>query len=224
MLDNLSIWYGATVVSITERKGRPRADQREELLETLRRTTEHLLGEGRSYTEISVNGLCREAGVNRSTFYLHFEDKGHLLRELAGSALAEVAEIAREWWSNADVTGADETERIATRMFETYQEHGLLFAAFADTAVYDPVVRQVYDGLMATFADEMQRLVEDAQRDGRLQHDVPAEEVSQMLIWMIERTCYQMVRGANEEQIRRLARATALIARTVAYGQPTETS
>ncbi len=212
------------MASVTEKKGRTRADQREELLRKLRQTTEQLLGEGRSYTEISVNELCRQAEVNRSTFYLHFEDKGHLLRDLAGTALAEVAEIAREWWSNADATSADETEAIAARMFATYQQHGLLFAAFADTAVYDPVVREVYNGMIAMFASEMQRLVDEAKADGRLQQDVPAEEVSQMLVWMVERTCYQMVRGADEERLGRLARATALIARTVAYGRPTETS
>ncbi len=208
------------MVSVTERKGRSRADQRAELISRLRTPTEELLGEGRSYTEISLNELCRKAGVNRSTFYLHFEDKGDLLRELAGASLREIAEIAREWWGNPGQTTGDESEAIAARMYATYQDHGLLLAAFADTAVYDAAVREVYNGLIAMFAGEMQRLVDDAQRDGRLQHDVPAEEISQMLIWMVERTCYQMVRGADEEQIRRLARATALIARTVAYGQP----
>ena len=36
-------------------------------------------------TELSVDRLSSEAGISRASFYIYFEDKGHLLRRLTSS-------------------------------------------------------------------------------------------------------------------------------------------
>ncbi len=43
-----------------------------------------LLLEHKDYDSITVKEVCRKAGVNRSTFYLHYESMNDLLEETAG--------------------------------------------------------------------------------------------------------------------------------------------
>lgn len=64
---------------------------------TLIRTAARLWSE-RGYDAVTVEEICSEAGVGRTTFYLHFESKEQLLASLAGATGAGVAadlEVAR---------------------------------------------------------------------------------------------------------------------------------
>jgi AcrR family transcriptional regulator len=54
------------------------------------RTAARLWGE-RDFDSVTVEEICSEAGVGRTTFYLHFESKEGLLASLAGATAAGVA-------------------------------------------------------------------------------------------------------------------------------------
>src|SRR5262249_1415662 len=54
------------------------------------RTAAGLWGE-RGFDAVTVEEICSEAGVGRTTFYLHFESKERLLGSLAGATSAGVA-------------------------------------------------------------------------------------------------------------------------------------
>lgn len=43
----------------------------------------------KSFEYITISELCKEAGVNRSTFYLHYETIGDLLEETARHLISE---------------------------------------------------------------------------------------------------------------------------------------
>ncbi|MEU6204148.1 helix-turn-helix domain-containing protein, partial [Micromonospora musae] len=60
--------------SITRRRSAA-ADRRLPVEAQILAATERLLGEGESFTELGVQRIAREAGVARSTFYMHFADK-----------------------------------------------------------------------------------------------------------------------------------------------------
>jgi AcrR family transcriptional regulator len=49
----------------------------------------------RNFSEIDVTDIAREAGLNRTTFYLHYEDKESLIAELLTSLLDEISEGGR---------------------------------------------------------------------------------------------------------------------------------
>jgi AcrR family transcriptional regulator len=59
--------------------------------------TERLLGEGVPFTELGVQRIAAEAGIARSTFYLHFRDKTELLVRLAGSLKEELFDLGEDW-------------------------------------------------------------------------------------------------------------------------------
>src|SRR5712675_154027 len=78
-----------------------RQQRREQMERRLLEATERLMRDGASFTELSVDRLATEAGISRASFYIYFEDKGHLLRRLAGQVFADLAESADRWWSVA---------------------------------------------------------------------------------------------------------------------------
>ena len=85
--------------SVTRKSRSNRAQRRESVQAELLGAVERLLERGESYTELSVERLVAEAGVSRSTFYVYFEDKGHLLRELTDEVLEQMLSSTRAWWA-----------------------------------------------------------------------------------------------------------------------------
>lgn len=67
-----------------------RQERGRETRRTLIRTAARLWGE-RGFDAVTVEEICSEAGVGRTTFYLHFESKERLLASLAGATSAGVA-------------------------------------------------------------------------------------------------------------------------------------
>ena len=90
--------------SVTRKpQGRQGRQQRREHMESrLLDATERLMGEGASFTELSVDRLAGEAGISRASFYIYFEDKGHLLRRLAAAVFGDLAAAGERWWGVAD--------------------------------------------------------------------------------------------------------------------------
>lgn len=69
-----------------ERK--PREDRRTAYTKrVIKEALFELIDEKGSFAAVNVTDMCSRADVNRSTFYLHYEDKFALLRELVDEAL-----------------------------------------------------------------------------------------------------------------------------------------
>ena len=67
-----------------------RQERGKETRRNLIRTAARLWGE-RGFDAVTVEEICSEAGVGRTTFYLHFENKERLLASFAGATAAGVA-------------------------------------------------------------------------------------------------------------------------------------
>src|SRR5271169_3221789 len=95
--------YARQMPSVTRKplaqREHARQQRREQMERRLLDATERLMRDGASYTELSVDRLSTEAGISRASFYIYFEDKGHLLRRLAGQVFADLADTGERWWS-----------------------------------------------------------------------------------------------------------------------------
>ena len=60
--------------SVTRKPQVTRQQRREQMERRLLDATERLMGEGASFTELSVERLSTEAGISRASFYIYFED------------------------------------------------------------------------------------------------------------------------------------------------------
>lgn len=184
------------MASITRKKRRGRAQSREPAKQRLLSAVERLLSEGESYTELSVERLLQEAGISRSTFYLHFADKGELLRSLSADIADQLATATSVCWDLPPDAGRDDVTRGLQHLVQTYLAHAELLAAVVEAASYDTAVRDHWNSLMEQTVTDAAAHIRRAQRHGSVRDDVRPTATAQWLIWMIERGLYQLIRNA----------------------------
>jgi AcrR family transcriptional regulator len=153
--------------------------------------TERLMRDGASFTELSVDRLSTEAGISRASFYIYFEDKGHLLRRLAGQVFADLAGGAERWWNVARRHNPDDLRAAMAGIIGTYRRHQPVLLALNEMAAYDPETARTYRELLTAISARMARVIEDGQADGTIRSELPAASTAGALVWMVERACQQ---------------------------------
>lgn len=186
------------------RGSRPNAGAQARLLEA----SERLLAAGIPFIELSVEQLCSEAGVARSSFYVHFRDKADLIARLTETLMDELSEAASAWWR----PGASRAEVLSAtrRLVGVYAKHGALFAALTETAAFDAELRAIQQASLERHTRPLAELIEAGQSSG-LVRDLPTIETVTALALMVEGSCFRMARGADAAALDRLAEALTSI-------------
>jgi AcrR family transcriptional regulator len=158
-----------------------RLERGKETRRNLVRTAARLWGE-RGFDAVTVEEICSAAGVGRTTFYLHFESKEHLLSGLAGATGAGVA---------ADLTAA----RWATTLDEQLEVfiHGVVRRMEAvPKSLAELVIHSQHVQLMKMrvtgdhregkrFADFLREVLAEARRRGELARSADPGELGECL-------------------------------------------
>ncbi len=197
-----------------------RQERRERMERRLLDATERLMRDGTSFTELSVDRLSSEAGISRASFYIYFEDKGHLLRRLAGQVFADLAESADRWWSVAWRHDPEDVRAATTRIVAGYRRHQPVLVALNEMAGYDPVVGATYRNLLTAITGRVTRVIEDGQADGSIRSELPAATTASALTWMVERACQQNLPTSPASYDAELAEALAEIIWGALYLKP----
>ncbi len=195
--------------SVTRKSRALPAEQRRPAIEAkLLEATERLLSDGTPYTELSIQQLCSEAGIARSTFYVYFRDKADLVARLAEAMVGQLQQAASTWWEPD--AGREELLASTRRVIEAYVAHSALFAALTETAAYDPEMRAMQVAIVERNARPLAELIARGKRDGTVR-DVHAPETVAALAWMLQGCCYNLALNAGTDQIDRLAEAMTSI-------------
>jgi AcrR family transcriptional regulator len=191
-------------VTRRERERTPRAGADARLVEA----TERLLAGGTPYIALSVEQLCSEAGVARSTFYVHFRDKGELVIRVGERMMDQLSDAAEAWWT----PGADRNALLAAtrRLVGVYARHRTIFAALDETAAYDPDLRALQEAMVDRHAEPLMRLIEDSQGNGAIRV-LHARETVVALVGMVQGACARLA-GGDAADLDRLAAAITAIA------------
>ncbi|KAA0094613.1 TetR/AcrR family transcriptional regulator [Mycolicibacterium sp. P1-18] len=184
--------------SVTRKSQAGRQERRELIERKLLDATERLMAEGASFTELSVDRLATEAGISRASFYIYFEDKGHLLRRLAGQVFDDLADAAERWWSVSGRRDPADVLAAMTALVATYRRHQPLLVALNEMAGYDAAVGATYREILAAIATRLAAVITEGQRDGSIRRDLSAQTAAVSLTWMVERTCQQSLPGTPE--------------------------
>jgi AcrR family transcriptional regulator len=205
------------VTSVTRtRKGSRRRERRDEIRAALLQTVEELLREER-YTDLSVGRLVKTAGLSRSTFYVHFEDKGELLRALTEDSIAELIASAQVWWElPPEATKADLRAALAG-LVDSYVAHRMLLAAVVEASTYDARVRERFGAMVEEAIAGLTAHVRAGQRDGYVRDGIDAPGVAAWLTWMAERGLFALVGPADAAERERLLDALTEILVNVLY-------
>jgi AcrR family transcriptional regulator len=192
--------------SITRRPQGP--DHRAAVEAEVLAATERLLVGGARFTELGVKQIADEAGIARSTFYLHFRDKTDLMVRLARDTRQEVFDVGTDW--QPDNGGLEAlVERFAT-IITIYRERAAVVAAIHETIAYDPVVREFWESGLTGFVDRMRATLVDQQRAGRVAADLDPDTAARVMSWSGEAVMarHVAVRAAADDA--KLARELAM--------------
>jgi TetR/AcrR family transcriptional regulator, ethionamide resistance regulator len=177
--------------SVTRKPQARRQERREQIERRLLDATERLMRDGASFTELSVDRLSTEAGISRASFYIYFEDKGHLLRRIAGQVFTDLTNGAERWWSVAWRHDLDDVRAAMADIVASYRRHQPVLVALNEMAAYDPLVGTTYRNLLTAISGRLTRVIEEGQADGSIRLELPAATTASALTWMVERTCQQ---------------------------------
>jgi AcrR family transcriptional regulator len=191
--------------SVTRKPQATRQERRTEIERSLLVATDRLMGEGASFTELSVDRLATEAGISRASFYIYFEDKGHLLRRLAVGVFDDLADPAQRWWNVAARRDPADVRAAMTGIVAGYRRHQPLLVALNEMAAYDPQVSATYREILTDIAARLTRVISDGQADGSIRPQLDAAATASSLTWMVERSCHQTLPFTGPENDAALA-------------------
>lgn len=177
---------------------------------------EDLLGEGHGYPELSVSTISKQAGVARSTFYVHFADKTELLIRLATDTTADIFAAATEWSTrvlHSEDPAAARADLAATcrRIVDDYRRHAEVLAAVMAATGYDPEVAHYWYGRINNFIEVAGQRLREAQREGLVDSSIDTHALAAMAAWAIERTVSRTVAQSTSAN-------DAALADTLAHG------
>ncbi|MEU6204621.1 TetR/AcrR family transcriptional regulator [Micromonospora musae] len=203
------------MASVTRRSSTRRATADAKILQA----TEQLLAGGASFTELGVQRITAEAGVVRSTFYLHFRDKNELLLRL----VEPLADGAYDLISST--TPEQGLEGVVAAMVQDmryYRERRHLLAAVLEVAGYDAVVREFWNSQIQRFADLAEVWLRGEQVAGRTAPDLEPATAARVLIWGGFQVLANHVLSGPESQDEAVAREIAQLEWYGAFRRPAQ--
>jgi AcrR family transcriptional regulator len=201
----------------TARPTSSREARRRHLADSFSEAIERLLGDGDTYSDLSVETLITEVGISRFTFYAYFGDKGDLLQAVGEEVTTDLAGAGAPWFEFSATANRDDLREALRPLFETYRRHQTVLRAIAEAAAYDPRIRDVHRALVDRAATALQAHIEEQQRARTAAADLDAEQTSLWLVWMLERGLQQLVAHASATELERLLSSMTDIAWRTLY-------
>jgi AcrR family transcriptional regulator len=180
-----------------------RAQRRSMLTRHLVSVVEELVENGVRYADLSVESIITAGGISRSTFYVYFEDKGHLLVAMAQDVIGDLLADGASWWDLPVGATREDLHKALRVPIDTYRKHRTILGTIAETAAYDPRAQEQQQNLIGQVVTALTTYIGDAQQAGVADAELDPARTAQWLIWMIERGLYQLVGTADDEEVER---------------------
>jgi AcrR family transcriptional regulator len=155
-----------------------RRERGKETRRNLIRTAARLWGE-RGFDAVTVEEICSEAGVGRTTFYLHFESKEQLLGSLAGATAIGVADDLRAAANSLDAQLDVLIRGIARRLQDVPKSLAQLVIISQHLGLMKAGPEVVASS--TRFADLAREVLVAARRRGELTSTADPEELGEIL-------------------------------------------
>ena len=113
----------------------------------------------RSYAELSVDAVMREAGLGRTIFYRHFDDLADLLMRAGREAIDDLLEAQVEF-SRARMGDGPEVVRSAIEpAVAVYERHGPLLRAISEAAAVEERIAAGQEAIRERFREMIEQVL-----------------------------------------------------------------
>jgi TetR/AcrR family transcriptional regulator, ethionamide resistance regulator len=142
-----------------------------------------------SFRDVSVDEIARSAGISRSAFYTHFQDKQELLMEAVGEVSEQLYEMADRWWHGVGPP-AERVRRAIDGVVSVYAGEAGLLRIATEVSTYDDEVRALWLDIAERFIEATADHVRSEQDVGLIPRSLDPRATAESLYWMAERSCY----------------------------------
>lgn len=205
--------------SITRRRRSKGPDTRNAVEDAIIDAMGRLFAGGHSFTAVSVEELASEAGIARSTFYLHFHDKSELVRRLMKRVTQELLDATNVWFESEHPEFIANLEQSLRGIAHVYLKNHAIMQAITETAAYDAEIANMFRETMSNLAANTRAVVKRGQQHGWVGRDV-TPEVADALTWMVERCCIQLLTAQKPAQRERMISALTHVASRSLFEKP----
>ncbi len=157
-----------------------------------------------------------EAGMNRSSFYLHFRDRGELVSRLMQQVATELAESTGTWLANAERAHRADMEKALVGMVQAYKKHQAILAAINDMAPHDQNVAEMYQTMIDSLCLQARASLRTVKRAGRSRSGA-TDDVADIMVWMVTMYCARFVGQRNGPDLKKLTKSLGYICSSVAF-------
>ncbi|MHB8692192.1 MAG: TetR/AcrR family transcriptional regulator [Solirubrobacteraceae bacterium] len=178
---------------------------RREVLRRLLEATERLLAAKVPFSQITIQQLSNEAGIARSTFYMHFDDRSALVREMAAIVIDDFHQVIKRIAALGPDPDQEGLYAIMLELVESFRPHERLIPPILATLDGTPEIELMYQVGIARIAATWEAFIRQQPSD-RVR-DVNIEDLSMVLTRMVEQTVLRGVPGRGAEMRARIARA-----------------
>lgn len=155
----------------------------------------------KGYENTTIEDIAEASEISKATLYNYFSSKEHLLQGIADAALEEIRQLVRE-----DLREEPDSLEKLRRVMETL---------VADSTRYVALTRRIFylnvspdselHGARAELLEILGQLVREAQDQGRLRRDLPAEELVEVFlgIYLLTQFGWEDMERCTEDECRR---------------------
>ncbi|MCK9249450.1 MAG: TetR/AcrR family transcriptional regulator [Solirubrobacteraceae bacterium] len=163
-----------------------RARRRAEMVVTIAGALETMADQG-AEDGPPIDAMLDVAGIARSTFYVHFEDKADLMLALAEHVWRELGRAGSALWEPSWPDDRAAVRRSIDTLDAAFRRlRGTLGVVVAAT-VHDSGLRDAYRATIRPAIDNVAGRIRDGQADGRIPAAIDADQTASWLVWAVER-------------------------------------
>lgn len=172
------------------------AKKRIEIIEALNT----LMMQGAHFSEISVADIVTEAGISRSTFYLHFSGKDALIEALITQFQGELIEASTIADDMFTYPSRDTIRLTLINLARIYRKNVALFRAINEAAATSQELNTRYHDMICFTVTARDSLMRKHKRAGLIRKDV-GKSVPLAVTWMVERAISQHITAETKPGI-----------------------
>lgn len=147
------------------------------------------LAERDSFRDLSVDEITRSAGISRSAFYTHFQDKQELMLAAVAEVSEQLYEMADRWWHGVGPP-AERVRKAIEGVVAVYAGEAGLLRIATEVSTYDEEVRALWLDIAERFIEATADHVRAEQDAGLIPRTLDPRSTAESLFWMAERCCY----------------------------------